>query len=54
MSPTAKACRQIAKQLDRATRAAALGGRDVSVRVKDPLVLINLLRRAARELEHKA
>lgn len=51
MSPTAKACRQLANQLNRAARAAAFGGGDVSVRVKEPTVLIDLLRRAARELE---
>jgi hypothetical protein len=51
MTPTAKALRQLARQLNRAYRHAALGGDDVSVRVKDPRLLINLMRRAARELE---
>jgi hypothetical protein len=51
MTPTAKALRQLARQLDRAYRHASLGGNDVSVRVKDPRILINIMRRAARELE---
>jgi len=51
MPPTAKACRQVANQLARATRNAKMGGEGVSVRVADPRYLINLLRRAARELE---
>jgi len=51
MTPTSKACRQTANQLARAYRAAAFGGDDVSVRVTDPAYLINLLRRAARELD---
>lgn len=51
MSMTAKACRKTATQLNRAFRAASFGGDDVSVRVKDPRFLIDLLRRAARELE---
>lgn len=54
MTPTSKACRQVARQLDRAYRAAAFGGDDVSVRVKDPAYIIGLLRRAARELERGA
>ena len=52
--PTTKALRQIARQLDRAYRGAVLAGGEttgVSVRVKDPRLLIGLLRRAARELE---
>jgi hypothetical protein len=51
MSVTAKACRQTANQLARATKLSALGGSEVSVRVKDPKYLIGLLRRAAKELE---
>lgn len=51
MPPTAKACRQVARQLDRAYRNAAMGGKDVGVRVREPETLIALLRRAARELE---
>lgn len=51
MTPTSKACRQLARQLDRATRNAKLGGEAVSVRVADPAYLIALLRRAARELD---
>ncbi len=53
-TPTTKALRQIARQLDRAYRGAVLGGGEATetyVRVKDPRVLIGLLRRAARELE---
>lgn len=51
MSPTAKACRKVATQLARASKNAAMGGPAVSVRVADPTYLVNLLRRAARELE---
>lgn len=51
MTPTAKALRQLARQLDRAYRHASIAGGDVSVRVKDPRVLIDVMRRAARELE---
>jgi len=49
VTPTSKACRQVARQLDRAYRNASIAGADV--RVKDPRYLINLLRRAAREME---
>lgn len=51
MSPTGKACRQVANQLARTTRGAAFGGDGTYVRVRDPEYLISLLRRAARELE---
>lgn len=42
MSPTAKACRQIAMQLDRCSRQASFGGGNVAVTVKDPRYLTQL------------
>ena len=50
-SITAKACRNVASQLARASRNASFAGEGTGVMVRDPGYLIGLLRRAAREMD---